>query len=66
MTRKERYKSVVELFKKINPDAETELELLRLPINGMVWGLCFSPDGETLATASNISHRGTTGTITLW
>lgn len=26
MTRKERYKSVVELFKKINPDAETELE----------------------------------------
>lgn len=25
MTRKERYKSVVELFKKINPDAETEL-----------------------------------------
>ena len=26
MTRKERYKAVVELFKKINPDAETELE----------------------------------------
>lgn len=26
MTRKERYKSVVELFKKNNPDAETELE----------------------------------------
>jgi endonuclease-3 len=26
MTRKERYISVVELFKKINPDAETELE----------------------------------------
>ena len=26
MTRKERYKSVVKLFKKINPDAETELE----------------------------------------
>ena len=26
MTRKERYKEVVELFKKINPDAETELE----------------------------------------
>ena len=26
MTRKERYKSVVGLFKKINPDAETELE----------------------------------------
>lgn len=26
MTRKERYKSVVELFKKLNPDAETELE----------------------------------------
>jgi len=25
MTRKERYKAVVELFKKINPDAETEL-----------------------------------------
>ncbi len=26
MTRKERYRAVVELFKKINPDAETELE----------------------------------------
>lgn len=26
MTRKERYKAVVDLFKKINPDAETELE----------------------------------------
>jgi endonuclease III len=26
MTRKERYKSVVKLFRKINPDAETELE----------------------------------------
>lgn len=26
MTRKERYKAVVELFKQINPDAETELE----------------------------------------
>ena len=26
MTRKERYLAVVELFKKINPDAETELE----------------------------------------
>jgi endonuclease-3 len=26
MTRKERYKAVVELFKEINPDAETELE----------------------------------------
>ncbi len=26
MTRKERYSRVVELFKKINPDAETELE----------------------------------------
>ena len=26
MTRKERYKAVVNLFKKINPDAETELE----------------------------------------
>ncbi len=26
MTRKERYSAVVELFKKINPDAETELE----------------------------------------
>jgi endonuclease-3 len=26
MTRKERYRAVVELFKEINPDAETELE----------------------------------------
>ena len=26
MTRKERYRAVVDLFKKINPDAETELE----------------------------------------
>jgi endonuclease III len=26
MTKKERYRAVVELFKKINPDAETELE----------------------------------------
>jgi endonuclease III len=26
MTRKDRYQAVVELFKKINPDAETELE----------------------------------------
>jgi endonuclease III len=26
MTRKDRYEAVVELFKKINPDAETELE----------------------------------------
>ena len=26
MTRKERYKAVVDLFRKINPDAETELE----------------------------------------
>jgi len=47
-------------------DATTGLEVQRLPIDGIVWELCFSPDGKTLATRSNLHHPGTTGTITLW
>jgi WD40 repeat protein/tRNA A-37 threonylcarbamoyl transferase component Bud32 len=46
-------------------DAETGLEITMLRIGGMVWGLSFSPDGNTLATASE-KVRGTGCTITLW
>jgi WD40 repeat protein/tRNA A-37 threonylcarbamoyl transferase component Bud32 len=46
-------------------DAETGLEITMLRIEGMVWGLSFSPDGNTLATASE-KVRGTGCTITLW
>jgi WD40 repeat protein/serine/threonine protein kinase len=46
-------------------DAATGLELQTLRVNGAVWDLSFSPDGRTLATASQIV-RGTGYTITLW
>jgi hypothetical protein len=46
-------------------DAETGLEITMLRIGGMIWGLSFSPDGNTLATTSE-KVRGTGCTITLW
>jgi WD40 repeat protein/tRNA A-37 threonylcarbamoyl transferase component Bud32 len=46
-------------------DAETGLEVTTLSMPGKVWGLCFSPDGKTMATASKIS-RGTGCMVTLW
>jgi WD40 repeat protein/predicted Ser/Thr protein kinase len=46
-------------------DAETGLEITMLGIGGMVWDLSFSPDGNTIATASEAVRR-TGNTITLW
>jgi len=47
-------------------DAGTGIEVLRLPIHGWVSGVCFSPDGKTLATTSHTSHSDSNQTITLW
>jgi len=52
-------------------DAATGVEVLRLPIHGWVSGVCFSPDGKTLATTSHTSHAHTSQSdsnqiITLW
>jgi WD40 repeat protein len=46
-------------------DAATGLEVTTLSMPGKVWGLRFSPDGKTMATASEIG-RGTGCTVTLW
>jgi WD40 repeat protein len=46
-------------------DAETGTEVQRLSIGGSVWDLSFSPDGKTLAAASERVKR-TGYTITLW
>jgi WD40 repeat protein len=46
-------------------DAATGLELQTLRVHGVVWDLSFSPDGRTLATASQ-TVRGTGYTITLY
>ena len=46
-------------------DSTTGLEVTTLRVNGKVWGLCFSPDGKTIATKSNIG-RGTVGKVMLW
>jgi WD40 repeat protein/tRNA A-37 threonylcarbamoyl transferase component Bud32 len=47
-------------------DAETGIEVLRLPIHGWVWGVCFSPNGKILATASDTSFGYSNYIITLW
>jgi hypothetical protein len=45
-------------------DATTGIEVERLPIGGSVWGLAFSPDGKTLAIASErVRQAGCTITL---
>jgi WD40 repeat protein len=46
-------------------DMATGQEVQRLPVQGWVWEVCFSPDGMTLATTS-ATRFWTNCTITLW
>jgi len=47
-------------------NAETGALVYTLPIHGWVWGVDFSPDGKTLATASQTGFGDSNYTTTLW